>query len=247
MINEVVELGPEQPHWPGSQFCWWELGGNNHSHLPMLVEEACSNLSGVNWFPADEELAQVLGNGQPEHAVAYSYVLGGLVTRINQDQSKTNWPCCTFQLSQIWVIFFKALWCLKSFRKKMTSSRKHHLKVRPVWLSQLCGASYDKVTWLSLPELDAVHCQRVVGWGGEGAWGGEEEIHGWDLSSSVHAKDHAGAAGGSWVIISTTKEHLNILIYLTFVFRSSVRRFIARLTRLMKKDTTCRWRSPNRK
>lgn len=46
-------------------------------------------------------------------------------------------------------------------------------------------------------EFDAVHRQRFAGGGGEGARGGEGEVHGRELSSCVHAQEHAGAAGES--------------------------------------------------
>ena len=46
-------------------------------------------------------------------------------------------------------------------------------------------------------EFDAVHRQRFAGGRGEGARGGEGAVHGGELSSCVHAQEHAGAAGTS--------------------------------------------------
>ena len=49
--------------------------------------------------------------------------------------------------------------------------------------------------WCSVAEFDAVHRQRFTGGGRKRAAGGEGEVHGRDLSSRVHAQEHAGAAG----------------------------------------------------
>lgn len=46
-----------------------------------------------------------------------------------------------------------------------------------------------------MAEFDAVHRQRFTGGGRKGAADGEGEVHGRDLSSRVHAQEHAGAAG----------------------------------------------------
>lgn len=89
---------------------------------------------------------------------------------------------------------------LKSIRRKMTSSRKHQLKVRASTFCCICFlyASRVRSHGFILAELDAVHRQRFAGWGGAGAHSREAEVHVWDLSSSVHAEEHAGPAGGPW-------------------------------------------------
>lgn len=55
-------------------------------------------------------------------------------------------------------------------------------------------------------DSDTVHCHRAAGGGGERVRSGKE-IHDCDLSSGVHAKEHAGATGESCLVVRATKDH----------------------------------------
>lgn len=83
----------------------------------------------------------------------------------------------------------------------MSSSRKHHLKVKQRPVIRFVGSSeraeLQRLLLVCVAEFDAVHRQRLIGGGGEGAGGGQEAVHVQQLSPSVHAPDHAGAAGST--------------------------------------------------
>lgn len=101
-------------------------------------------------------------------------------------------------------------------RKKMSSSRKHHLKVKVETLEEWVvrprgplrfkeGREEPSVfsfcsSWLMLcaccrAEFDAVHRQRPPRGGGAAAGGGTAALHGQHVSSSLHAQNPAGAPG----------------------------------------------------
>lgn len=159
---------------------------------------------------------------------------------------------------------------LQPSRRKMSSSRKHQLKVKDKE-AKLSNKELSSVTeaernlllpnvhykrslymyiWCSVAEFDAVHRQRFTGGGRKRAAGGEGEVHGRDLSSRVHAQDHAGAAGVFsnefsginifWIILPLW--HFAVLC----VFRSCAGRSTTRSTWSTRSDTTWRWKSINR-